>query len=207
MDEQHEQKALRHFKKVDPAFHKAVAKHKETLVARVSPKRTNLQLFTSLASSVVSQQLSTKAAQTIWGRLKEACGGTVTPEAILKLRVPRLRRAGLSAAKVKTLKELSKAVTSGLVLTSLARMPEEQAIETLTQIWGIGTWTAEMFLIFALGRTDVFSVGDLGLLRAMEDIYQIPQGSPKQVYLAIAEQWSPYRSVASLALWRHWDSA
>ncbi len=207
MDEQHEQKALRHFKKVDPAFHKAVAKHKGTLVTRVSPKRTNLQLFTSLASSVVSQQLSTKAAQTISGRLEEACGGTVTPEAILKLRVPRLRRAGLSAAKVKTLKELSKAATSGLTLTSLARMPEEQAIETLTQIWGIGTWTAEMFLIFALGRTDVFSVGDLGLLRAMEDIYQIPQGSPKQAYLAIAERWSPYRSVASLALWRHWDSA
>ncbi len=206
MDEKHEQEALKHFKRVDPKLHRAVAKHTGTLVSRVSPKRTNALLFATLASSVVSQQLSTKAAQTIWGRLKDACGGSVTPEAIIKMRTPRLRKAGLSAAKVKTLKELSKAVQEGLVLTSLRQMPEDKAIEKLSKIWGIGTWTAEMFLIFALGRTDVFSVGDLGLLRAMEDIYQIPQSSPKLVYIEIAERWSPYRSVASLALWRHWDS-
>ena len=120
-------------------------------------------------------------------RLKDACGGFVTPEAIIKMRTPLLN----------CLRELFQGFYFG---------SEDKAIEKLSKIWGIGTWTAEMFLIFALGRTDVFSVGDLGLLRAMEDIYQIPQSSPKLVYIEIAERWSPYRSVASLALWRHWDS-
>ena len=138
MDPLHEAEALRHFKKADPVLYRAAKPYAGTLTTRVSQKRTNNQLFSALASSVVSQQLSTKAAQTIWGRLKEACGGTVTPEAVLKLSVPRMRKAGLSAAKVKTLKELSNAIKNGLSLTTLRRMPEEEAILELTKIWGIG---------------------------------------------------------------------
>ena len=135
-----------------------------------------------------------------------AAGGAVTAASITALKEERMREAGLSAAKVKTLKQLAEAVHDGLHLPTLKRMPEEEAIASLTQIWGIGTWTAEMFLIFALGRLDVFSPGDLGLVRSMELLYGIPKNSSKEEYVLIAQKWAPYRSVACLVLWRHRDS-
>ncbi len=201
-----ERLALLHFKKHDPVLHKAAKRFAGTITARVKPRRTEVDLFRALASSVVSQQLSTKAAATIWNRLESACGGKVTPEAISRLRSPSLRKAGLSAAKVKTLKELAKAMKEGLSLTKLKRVPESEAIEELTKVWGIGVWTAEMFLMFALGRTDVFSPGDLGIIRSMEMLYDIPKDSHKSVYIERAQCWSPYRSVACLVLWQHRDS-
>lgn len=201
----YETEALAHFKKNDAILHSAGMRFAGSLSSRISEKRTNLKLFQSLAESVVSQQLSVKAADTIWNRLAVACAGNVTPEAILKLRVPSLRKCGLSAAKVKTLKELSAAIKKGLILTSLRTMPEDEAVATLTAIWGIGVWTAEMFLIFALGRPDVFSVGDLGLVRSMETLYGLPKGSKKEVYEQIAAKWSPHRSIACLILWRSRD--
>lgn len=206
MTGEHEAEALKHFKKVDPILYKAVKPHIGSLSSWVSEKRTSNQLFAALVSSVVGQQLSTKAADTIRTRLIEACDGAITPEAIRKLTVPRMRKAGLSAAKVKTIKELAKAVQNGLNLPALRRVPEAEAIQELTKVWGIGVWTAEMFLIFALGRLDVFSPGDLGLVRAIEELYGVPKGSHAREYVAIAERWSPYRSVASLALWRYRDT-
>lgn len=200
-----ETEALKHFRKHDPVLYGAAKRFKGTLTARVKARRTGDDLFRALAGSVVSQQLSTKAAATIWARLEVACGGRVTPETILKLRLPSMRKAGLSAAKSKTLKELAKAVKKELDLPALRRVPEDEAIAKLTEVWGIGTWTAEMFLIFALGREDVFSPGDLGLVRAIEMLYDVPKDSHRDVYIEIAERWSPYRSVACLALWRHRD--
>lgn len=118
-----------------------------------------------------------------------------------------MRAAGLSAAKCKTLKELSTAVLDGSIdFKKLQKMPEEEAIASLSKVWGIGTWTAEMFLIFALKREDIFSVGDLGLLRSMESLYGIPKDSPKQVYLDMSQKWSPHRSVASRLLWKIRDA-
>lgn len=202
----HENEALRHIRKVDPALYKAAKPFLSTLTSRIQIKRGTNALFASLAASVVSQQLSTKAADTIWNRLKKAAGGAVTPEAVLRMRTATMRSAGLSAAKVKTLKELAKAVASGsLNLPALRKLPEEVAVQELTKVWGIGTWTAEMFLIFALGRTDVFSPKDLGLIRAMELIYGIPRGSHIDEFTSRASLWAPYRSVACLILWRHWD--
>lgn len=196
--------AMEHLKKADPVLYRAALPHHQDIASgthRRGYKKNDL--FAKLAGSIVSQQLSTKAADTIWERLKEKCGGTVTPEAIKKLRTPSMRRAGLSAAKTKTLRELSAAILSGaLDLASLKKLPEEEAIAKLTQVWGIGRWTAEMFLMFALEREDIFSPGDLGLLRAMETLYGIPPNSKVHVYEAIAINWSPYRTFACRVLWR-----
>ena len=195
--------ALKHLKSVDPLIHGHAKKHAKVIAESKKHRRNYQQLFEALAGSIVSQQLSTKAADTIWERLKAACGGKVSPEAITKLRLPSMRKAGLSAAKSKSLKELSKAVLAGSIdFKKLKKMPEAEAIATLSSVWGIGTWTAEMFLMFALEKPDIFSPKDLGLLRAMETIYGIPKDSPHEVYIAIAEKWSPHRSFASRVLWR-----
>lgn len=200
--------AMGHFKKVDPLLYKAALPHHRAVATNSAHRRGYRRgdLFAALAGSIVSQQLSTKAADTIWGRLKGACGGSVTPETIAKMRVPSMRKAGLSAAKVKTLKELAKAIRAAeLDLLALRRMPEEEAIEKLSEVWGIGRWTAEMFLMFALKREDVFSAGDLGLVRAMESLYGIPKGSKREVYEAIAIRWTPHRTFACRVLWRTRD--
>lgn len=200
--------AVVHFRKTDPTLHAVAIPHYETVLTKTPHRRNYHDAFASLAGSIVSQQLSTKAADTIWKRLEVTCKGPVTPEAITRLRISTMRGAGLSAAKCKTLKELSSAVLAGRIdFKRLAKMPEEEAIASLSSVWGIGTWTAEMFLIFALGREDVFSVGDLGLIRSMETIYGIPKDSPKAVYLEMSKKWSPYRSTASRLLWKIRDTA
>lgn len=200
--------AMEHLKQADPVLYNAALPHYKDIASRMRHRRGYAALFEALAGSVVSQQLSTKAADTIWGRLEKACKGAVTPEAILKLRETTMRSCGLSAAKVRTLKELSKALVSGtLNLEKLKRIKEEEAIAALTAIWGIGTWTAEMFLIFALGRRDVFSVKDLGLRRSVEALYGLPKDAPASEIEAIALRWAPHRSFASRALWRIRDAS
>lgn len=117
------------------------------------------------------------------------------------------RKTGLSGAKIKTLKGIAAAVKDGsLDLLSLKKIPEAEAADMLMQLWGLGPWSVEMFLMFGLGRNDVFSSGDLGLIRAMETIYSLPKGVPRSTLLAIAEKWSPYRTYASLLLWRTRDT-
>jgi len=201
--------ALLHLKKADPVLYKAALPLKDHFVAGSTAQRrySGQKLFSSLAASVTGQQLSTKAADTIWGRLVVACKGEVTPEAIQKLHLPSMRKAGLSAAKSKTLKELSKAVLSGaLDLPALRKIPEEEAIRKLSSVWGIGRWTAEMFLMFALEREDVFSAGDLGLRRSMESMYALPKDAAVKELELIALKWSPHRTFASRVLWRVRDT-
>lgn len=196
-------RALAHLKRVDPILHTHAKRHVKAIRESGMHRRGYDELFGALAGSIVSQQLSTRAADTIWERLKEACGGSVTPEALLRLRTPTLRKAGLSAAKTKSLKELAKAVKTGSVdFEVLERIPEEEAITTLSRVWGIGRWTAEMFLMFALERPDIFSSGDLGLIRSMEVLYGIPKDSKKEVYIDVASRWAPHRTFACRVLWR-----
>ncbi len=116
-----------------------------------------------------------------------------------------LRKAGLSEAKAKTLKALSKEVGKGLSLTSLSRVNKEEAEETLTKIWGIGPWTCEMFLMFALNHPDIFSTRDLGLVRSIENLYSIKNPSHADLE-RISKHWSPYRSYACRILWKHRDT-
>ena len=198
-------KALRHFKQADPILYQAALKHRHVL--RPHTRKNRDQLFASLCESVVSQQLSVKASDTIWGRLKEACAGKVTPESISRISLPRMRACGLSAAKAKTLKELAKAIRNGLDLPALRRATPEEATERLTVVWGIGPWTAEMFLMFGLGHPDIFSPGDLGLVRAMEMLYGLKRNPPRAKLERIAGCWSPHRSVACRILWRTRDGA
>ncbi|HQT82783.1 MAG TPA: DNA-3-methyladenine glycosylase 2 family protein [Candidatus Paceibacterota bacterium] len=200
------QDALRHFKRVDPQFYHATKAHHTSLPKQLSGKKTRAQLFASLASTVVSQQLGLAAADAIFARVKRACGGTLTPASVSTVRPAALRRAGLSGAKIKTLKSIARAVTdNSLDLVSLKKVSEEAAAEQLLAIWGLGPWSVEMFLMFALGRGDVFSPGDLGLARAMEALYHLPKNAPRPSLLAIAEKWSPHRTYASLLLWRTRD--
>ncbi len=199
--------ALIHLKKADPKLYQAALPHHEDIVASMQHRRNYDALFPALAGSIVSQQLSTKAADTIWGRLEKTCKGSVTPEAILRLRETTMRKAGLSAAKVKTLKQLSKALTDGaLDLRTLATMREEDAVAALSSVWGIGRWTAEMFLIFALQKEDVFSPGDLGLRRSVEAMYGLPKDAPIAKIEVIAQSWAPHRSYACRVLWKVRDA-
>ncbi|KND52004.1 MAG: DNA-3-methyladenine glycosylase II [Parcubacteria bacterium C7867-001] len=199
------EEAFKHFKKADPILHAAGKKVLPSLLARRDEIRGEIRLFSTLCESVVSQQLSVKAADTIWERLKKACGGRVTPDTVQKTSLLQMRKAGLSAAKAKTLKELAKAMKRELKLTSLRTKTKEEATEILTQVWGIGPWTTEMFLMFALEHPDIFSARDLGLIRAMETLYGIKPNSALHVYEKIAERWSPHRTLASRILWKTRD--
>lgn len=199
-------KAFGHFKKTDPKLHKAVLPHRASLPESLPKIRTTMELFKRLCRSVVSQQLGTAAAASIWKRV-EAAVGKVTPENIRKAHVPKLRSCGLSNAKVKTLKAIAEAVEGGtLDLLALRKIPEAEASVMLTSVWGVGPWTAEMFLMFALGRTDVFSSGDLGLIRAMEAIYGLPKDGPRETIEKLSKKWSPHRTYAALALWQSRDA-
>ena len=199
--------ALKHFKRADPHFYRITEAHHTALPVRLSGKRTRTRLFESLAATVISQQLGVAAADTIFARVKKACGGSLTSLSISKISPEKLRAAGLSGAKTKTLKAIATAVEDGsLDLLALKKLPEEEAARKLLSIWGLGPWSVEMFLMFALGRSDVFSPGDLGLVRAMETIYGLPKDTPRASLLAIAEKWSPYRTYACLLLWSSRDT-
>lgn len=197
------EEAFLHFKKVDPVLYKAGVQVRAKLTPQ-KLRRTNQALFESLVESVVSQQLSVKASDTIYGRLKEMCGGVVTPEKILRTPLSKIKKAGLSGAKAKTIQEVSKAIRKGLILTSLRFKSPDEATSALVDIWGIGPWTAEMFLMFGLSHPDIFSSGDLGLVRSMENLYGLKKPSRAKLE-KIAECWSPYRTLACRILWRHRD--
>lgn len=159
--------------------------------------------FTTILPAIVGQQLSSKAAETIWNRLLElhANGRRIRPEDVLALRVGRLRSTGMSNAKVRYAKDLARRVASGeLNLRSLSRRDDERIVAELIAVDGVGRWTAEMFLIFKLGRPDVWAVGDLGLRNAVKRAYRVEP--TKDNLIRVAEPWRPWRSVASWYLWR-----
>ena len=132
----------------------------------------------------------------------------MTVTSVLRAQPGRLRAAGLSGSKTKTLKAIAQAVKSKQIgLSTLGALGAEEAKSRLTEIWGIGPWSADMFLIFSLGHPDVFSPGDLGLVRAIEAIYGLPKNAPAEKILKISERCIPHRTYASLALWKTRDAA
>ncbi len=172
------------------------------LIHRLGPIRIQLSgdAFTALASSIVAQQLSARVADVIWARIVALTGGAVTPEGLLALEEDALRGAGLSGAKARYARALAEAVRSGtLPLDELSFMDDEEIIRSLTAVKGIGRWTAEMFLIFSLGRPDIFSCGDGGLQRAFRWLYG--HEPEKDALLRVSSAWAPYRTYASLYLW------
>jgi len=158
--------------------------------------------FQTLARSIVGQQISVKAAQSIWDRFHAAAGG-MKPPLVLALEEPRLRECGLSRAKASYLRDLALHFDSGKVRPRRwSRMDDEAIIEELVQVRGIGRWSAEMFLIFHLLRPDVLPVGDLGLQRAMELHYNGKEPLTRDEKRSIGDAWKPWSSVATWYLWR-----
>jgi DNA-3-methyladenine glycosylase II len=156
-----------------------------------------------LVRAVVGQQLSAKAAATIFARVLEPYGGRMpSPEELLKASEKDLRAAGLSGRKVEYVHDLARHVSDGeLELESVATMSDEEVIEEITAVRGFGRWSAEMFLIFHLGRPDVLPVGDLGIRRAVERQYGLDELPDADELERIAEPWRPQRTLACLYLW------
>jgi DNA-3-methyladenine glycosylase II len=159
--------------------------------------------YGALLRAIVGQQLSTKAAESIFGRLLDMFGGQApTPRQLIEADPADLRTAGLSRAKVAYLRDLAERVEDGdLQLDLLKQLPDEEVSAQLTAVKGIGQWTTDMFLMFQLGRPDVLPVGDLGIRRAVEHLYELPAIPDAAEVTRIAEPWRPHRSLASLYLW------
>jgi len=172
-------------------------------------KRKNL--CTYLCASIMSQQLSTKVATVIHNRFLDLYGGKEpTPEQIIATPPATLRAIGLSNAKVSYVQNVARfAIEQGMDHKKLSKMNDEEVIEYLTQIKGVGRWTAEMLLMFALGREDVFAMDDLGIQNAMIGLYKLKREDKKvfrEKMLTISQKWSPYRTYACLHLWRWKDN-
>ena len=165
--------------------------------------------YKALARAIVGQQLSTKAARSIWGRLVESFGGVFpAPEALLARDPESLREAGLSRAKVGFLRDLAERIEDRrLDLRRLSELPDEDVVAELIEIKGVGRWTAEMFLIFHLARPDVVSTGDLGIRRAIQIAYGLDDLPGPGDVERIAAPWRPHRTLACLYLWRSLQSA
>lgn len=158
-----------------------------------------------LFASIVSQQLSTKVADIIWERFTNLVKTPGNPKAVKKFSIEQLRAVGLSNSKAGYILAIAHGVTDGTVrLEHLDDLDDEKIITELTQLKGIGRWTAEMFLIFTLARPDVFSIGDLGLRNATNKFFE--RDLDQAEILELSQAWSPHRSAVSLALWRSLDS-
>jgi DNA-3-methyladenine glycosylase II len=160
--------------------------------------------FDTLAKSIVFQQLSGKAAATIFDRLLSAAGdGKLTPDAVLKLTPARLRALGLSRQKIAYIRDIAGHARTGAVdFSALRTLADEEVIQALTSLKGVGVWTAQMFLMFALRRKDVLPVGDLGIRAAVKNVYGLEEMPTPSAVGEMGEKWRPYRTVASWYLWR-----
>lgn len=170
------------------------------------------QVYLHLCGSIMSQQLSTKVAAVIWNRFLDLFEDrSPTPEQILALSHETLRSIGLSNAKAKYVQNVARfALEHGMEWKQLNKMSDQEVIDHLTTIKGVGRWTAEMLLMFALGREDVFAVDDLGIQQAMIQLYKLEKLDKKALrerMLAISSKWSPYRTYACLHLWKWKDLA
>ncbi len=193
--------ALKHFKKMDPLLYE-VAESIDPIVLEKSPDS-----FMRLTRAIVGQQLSVKAASTIFGRFEKLFKKKINAEEILALKDDDIRACGISYPKIKYIKDLAEKVhTKDLILDTFEEADEETIIENLTRVKGIGVWSAEMFLMFALARPDVFSVGDLGLKNAMIKLYGLKNPTNEKL-LKISEKWRPYRTYACRILWQSLDNS
>ena len=163
--------------------------------------------FRALIQAIISQQLSTRAAATIEGRFRGLFGGVPTPRQVAEVSDTQLRAVGLSGQKARYIRDLCRRVEDGsLPLASLDHLPDDEVIAVLTQVKGIGRWTAEMFLMFRLHRPDVLPVNDLGIVKAVQREYKLRTVPTPKRLLRLGESWRPYRSVACWYLWASLDN-
>lgn len=190
-----------HFKTVDPILYSLIAQYvwRDLTVAD--------NHFISLCREIIGQPLAPKAAQAIWLRFIGLTHDQVQPSIIIDVPEQSLRSIGLSWAKARYIKDLAqKILNEKLHLAKIQQMSDKQVIHELTKVKGIGKWTAEMFLIFSLGREDVFSLGDLGLQRAIQKLYKLKNRPTQRKLLSLSKKWKPYRCYASLILWHSLDN-
>jgi DNA-3-methyladenine glycosylase II len=193
-------KAVNHLKRSDPVL--------RAIIERVGPCRMEFgpAEFSSLAEAVVYQQLNGKAAVTIFNRFADVAGRPITPEGILKLSDAQLRSVGLSRQKSAYLKDLAGKTASGVLdFSRLPELSDEEVIKHLTQVKGIGVWTAHMFLMFSLRRPNVLPTGDYGVQMAVKKHYRKRKLPKPKDMEKIARAWEPYRSVACWYMWRSLD--
>ena len=200
--------ALEHLRSADPVLAALIAVH-GPLDVEARRRGRPADAYGALVRSIVGQQLSTRAARAIYERLTELFGGrTPTPQELLGVDPETVRAVGLSRPKVGYLRDLAARVLDGeLEFDRLSELSDDEVSAQLVAVKGLGQWTADMFLLFHLGRPDVLPVGDLGVRRAAERAYGLP-GPPSAAELTtLAEPWRPHRSLASLYLWRSLDNA
>jgi DNA-3-methyladenine glycosylase II len=193
--------AIRHLQAADPVM--------DGIIRRVGPYRIEFRDpgFQTLVRSIVYQQLSGRVAQVIFGRLVAAVpGGLLTPANILALRPAKMRKLGLSKQKTAYIRDLARHTRDGTVdFAALPALPDAEVIERLTKVKGVGVWTAHMFLMFALRRTNVLPSGDLGVRMAIQKAYNLPELPSAGEIETIGQRWHPYCTVAAWYLWRSLD--
>jgi DNA-3-methyladenine glycosylase II len=194
-------KAMAHLRRADPVL--------GALIERIGPYEVPFSQpdFTLLAQSIINQQLSGKAAATIYGRLVAALRPhPINAAGVLRFSVEELRAMGISTPKARYLLDLAEKTRARKILWSrLPDMPDDEVIAHLTEVKGIGLWTAQMFLMFALRRLDVLPVADIGVQNAVQKLYGMKEKPKAAALEALGEKWSPYRSVACWYLWRSLD--
>jgi DNA-3-methyladenine glycosylase II len=196
--------AIEHLRAADPVLGDLITRYGIVTRDRDRPA------FYALVAAIVGQQISVKAAAAIMGRLLALFseGPQVQAAALAEVSFEQLRGVGLSAAKARYLHDLAEKVTDGTVdLALLPQLPDEEVITILCQVKGIGRWTAEMFLIFSLGRLDVLAVDDLGLRTGIQRAYGLDQLPRAAEIRALAAPWQPYRTIATLYFWHHLHNA
>jgi len=193
-------KAINHLKNCDPVL--------RAIIERVGPCRIQYgpPEFHSLAEAIVYQQLNGKAAETIFNRFADVAGKPLTPQGIMKLTDQQMRSAGLSKQKTSYLRDMAARAAKGqLDFSSLHERADEEVIEHLTQVKGVGVWTAQMFLMFTLKRPNVLPTGDFGVQMAMKKHYKKRKMPKPTLMEKIAKPWEPYRSIACWYLWKSLD--
>jgi DNA-3-methyladenine glycosylase II len=192
------QKGIRHLKRNDPILAR--------IISRVGPVKFELDddHYEAVVGSIIYQQLAGSAARAILNKFKQLYGGRIpSPREYLSTDVEKLRGSGLSPQKISYIKDLAERLENGtLDLKRLENLPDEEALNQLDAVRGIGRWTAEMFLIFKLGRTDVLPVDDLGLRKAAQKAYRLRKLPTRDRFEQLAEKWHPYSSISTFYLWK-----
>lgn len=189
---------------INPRFHAVIRLSGLCTIGDVRGKnRSRESNFSSLAASILSQQLSTKAASTIIARVAELSGGKLQASELAEMKTSRLRSAGCSEAKARAVKELARVtVEKKIPISSLQRLSDQEIKAHLLPLFGIGQWTVEMFLMFQLGRHDIWPVGDLGVRRGWEKVHRMRTEIEPKTLMKLGEKYAPYRSHLAWYCWR-----
>jgi len=203
MNDMNDNTMLTQLSRRDPVLKVLIKKYGACALKPIGPNK----YFESLVDAIISQQISARAAATMYKRFTVLLKGSITAQDVLKLSDAKMRSAGISPQKAAYLRDLAKRWQDGAVRhRTFAKLTDEEVIHELIAVKGIGRWTAEMFLIVSLGRLDVLPVDDLGLQKAIQKAYGLQKRPSERTIRRIAEHWKPYRSVGVWYMWKSLDN-